>query len=180
MGPGSERSGLPPFGVRRCGRSSGIRTPAGTVNLIGYRRVDTYDSSWAHGSLCHSGNAGDLGLCLKRLGPGGSILGGGKVIAAEVEEVVDPVVGREKTLCLPGRLEPLHLPFSSACRLVRILGPVVQSFMLPVLDTGHDLPLCRAITGELIHDHDTRWPHLLFQQLPKEPLGSVFVASALD
>jgi hypothetical protein len=40
------------------------------------------------------------------------------VIAAEMEEVVDPVMGGEETLGLPGRLEPLHLPLSSACRLV--------------------------------------------------------------
>jgi len=36
------------------------------------------------------------------LGPGGSIVRGGKVIAAEVEEVVDLIVGREETLGLPG------------------------------------------------------------------------------
>jgi hypothetical protein len=29
-------------------------------------------------------------------------------------------------LCLPRRLDALHLAFSSPCRLVRILGPVAQ------------------------------------------------------
>jgi hypothetical protein len=52
------------------------------------------------------------------LGPGSSILGGREVIAAEMKEVVDLIVGGEDTLSLPGRLEPFHLPFSSACRLV--------------------------------------------------------------
>jgi hypothetical protein len=36
------------------------------------------------------------------LGPGGSILDGGAVIAAEVEEIVDPIMGGEKALGLSG------------------------------------------------------------------------------
>jgi hypothetical protein len=36
------------------------------------------------------------------LGPGGSILAGGKVIAAEMKEVVDLIVGRGEALCLAG------------------------------------------------------------------------------
>jgi hypothetical protein len=75
---------------------------SGPLVLIGHRHVDTCDSGWAHGSLCQSGNPGDLGPGLEGLGPGGSIVRGGKVIAAEVEEIVDPVMSREKTLCLPG------------------------------------------------------------------------------
>jgi hypothetical protein len=34
------------------------------------------------------------------LGPGGSILGGGKLITAEMKEVVDLIVGGEETLSL--------------------------------------------------------------------------------
>jgi hypothetical protein len=36
------------------------------------------------------------------LGPGGSILIGGDVIATEVEQVVDLVMGGEEALCLAG------------------------------------------------------------------------------
>jgi len=53
-------------------------------------------------------------------------LGGGEAVAAEVEEVVDPVVSGEETLGVPARLEPLHLPFSSAPGLVGVLGALVQ------------------------------------------------------
>jgi hypothetical protein len=52
--------------------------------------------------LCRSGNTGDLGPRLEGLSAGGSILDGGAVIAAEVEEIVDLVVGGEETLSLPG------------------------------------------------------------------------------
>ena len=46
--------------------------------------------------------SGDLGPGLEGLGPGGSILVGRDVIAAEVEEIVDPVMGGEEALGLAG------------------------------------------------------------------------------
>jgi hypothetical protein len=42
---------------------------------------------------------------------------GDHVVAAEMEEVGDLVVGGEKTLGPPRWLEALHLPFSSSRRL---------------------------------------------------------------
>jgi hypothetical protein len=52
--------------------------------------------------LCQSGHAGDLGPSLKGLGAGGAILIGGDVVAAEMEEVIDLVVGGEEALGLAG------------------------------------------------------------------------------
>ena len=54
--------------------------------------------------LRRSGDAGDLGPDPKGVGPGGSILGGGHLMAAEVEKVADPVVGGLEALCLAGAL----------------------------------------------------------------------------
>ena len=68
------------------------------VELRLRRRVISAACSW----LRRSGNAGDLGPNLKGLGPGGSMLDGWNLVALEVEEVVDPVVGGEEALCLPG------------------------------------------------------------------------------
>src|SRR5215210_7676018 len=85
----------------------------------------------SHERLCPSGHAGDRGPGLEGLGPGGSVLGGGAVIAAEMEQVADLVVSGEEALGLAGRLEPLHLPLPSPRRLVRILGSVIQSFVPP-------------------------------------------------
>src|SRR4051795_8709966 len=76
--------------------------------------------------LCPSGHAGDRGPGLEGLGSGGSILAGGAVIAAEVEEIVDPVMGGEGALGLAGRLAPLHLALASPRRLMRVLCPVVE------------------------------------------------------
>jgi hypothetical protein len=65
------------------------------------------------------------------------------VVAAEMKEVVDLVVGGEETLSLPGRCEPLHLSFSPSRRLVRVLRPIVEPLVPAVLDTGHQRLLCR-------------------------------------
>ena len=46
------------------------------------------------------------------------MLSGSDMIAAEVEQVINLVVGGEEALRLAGRFKLLHLPLSSACRLV--------------------------------------------------------------
>src|SRR5215471_690993 len=89
-------------------------------------------------------------------------------------------MGREEALRLTGRFELLHLPLSSACRLVRILRSVIESLVLAMVNAGHDLPLCRAVAGKLVGDHDTGRPHLPLQQLAEQPLGRLLVAPALD
>jgi hypothetical protein len=60
-------------------------------------------------------DAGDLRPDHEGLRAGAPVLGGGEVIAAEVKEVVDMVVGREEPLHLAGRFVALHLPLS--CRV---------------------------------------------------------------
>jgi len=101
-------------------------------------------------------------------------------MAAEGKKVVDPVMGGEEALSVPGRLEALHLPLSPSRRLVRVLGPVVQSLVLPVLDAGHDLPLRNLVARQLVGDHDPRGTALLLQQLVQQPEGRLLVAPALD
>src|SRR3954447_21524390 len=91
-GPGAAIAG------RRLGRA---RPTSGTVNLIGSGRDKAHEGQ-SHEGLCPSGNAGDLGPGLEGLGSGGSILVGGAVIAAEVEQVIDLIVSREEALGLAG------------------------------------------------------------------------------
>ncbi len=64
--------------------------------------VERIPVAWAGRVDGYAGNAGDLGPNLKGLNPGGSILGGGHLMAAEVEEVVDLAMGGEETLRLAG------------------------------------------------------------------------------
>jgi len=67
--------------------------------LIGFGRDKAHEDR-VYQRLYPSGHAGDLGPGLEGLASGSSILGGGAVIAAEVEEVVDLVVSGEKPLGL--------------------------------------------------------------------------------
>src|SRR6516165_150 len=97
-----------------------------------------------------------------------------------MEEVVDLIVGGEEPLRLAGRFELLHLPLSSARRLVRVFRSVVQPLMLAMLNAGHDLSFGRAVAGKLVRDHDAWRSYLLLQQLAQQPLGRLHSASSLD
>jgi len=55
--------------------------------------------------LRRNSDAGDLGPGLESLGPGGSILGGGRLMAVKLEQVADPVMGRQEALRLAGYLK---------------------------------------------------------------------------
>ena len=79
------------------------------------------------------GSAGDRGPDVEGSGAGGSVLVGGDVIAAEMEEVVDRLVRCQESLRLPCGLEPLHLALSPSGGLVRVFGPVVQPLVPAVL-----------------------------------------------
>ncbi len=111
---------------------------------------------------------------------GGSRLDGGILVAAAGEDVGDLIMGGKKPLHLPRRLEPLHDPLSSPGWLVRILRPVVEAFVLPVLDAGHDLTLGRSVAAELVGDQHAGRSPLLLQELAEQAFGGLLVAPALD
>jgi hypothetical protein len=97
------------------------------------------------------------------LGSGSSVLGSSDMIATEMEQVVDLIVGGEEPLRLAGRFELLHLPLSAARRLVRVFRSVVEPLVLAMLNAGHDLSFGRAVARQLVGDHHAGWPHLLLQ-----------------
>ncbi len=106
--------------------------------------------------------------------------GGGVLIGAAGEDVGDLIMDRKKPLHLSRRLEPFHDPLSSPGRLVGILRPVVEAFVLPVLHAGHDLALGRGVAAQLVGDQHTRRSPLLLQELAEQALGGLLVAPALD
>ena len=81
------------------------------------------------------------------------------------EEVGDLIRGGKEPLHLPRRLETFHDPLSSPRWLVGILRPVVEAFVLAVLDAGHDLPLGGGVAPQFVGDQHTRRSPLLLQQL---------------
>src|SRR3954447_5203623 len=68
--------------------------------------------------LCGLLDAADVVPRLEGAGPLGAVVGCRHAVAGQEEEVVDRVVGGQEALSVPGRLEPLHLAFSSPCWLV--------------------------------------------------------------
>jgi hypothetical protein len=71
--------------------------------------------------LCQSGHAGDLGPSLKGLGASGAMLIGGDVVAAEMEEVIDLVVGGEEALGLAGHSGIFRIFGAGAVRESRLM-----------------------------------------------------------
>jgi|SRR3954447_20300192 hypothetical protein len=87
------------------------------------------------------------------------------MIAAEVEHLLDLIMSREEPLHLAGYLEAPHLPLSPSGKLPQILRPVVQSFMLAMLDGGHHLTLCGAVA--------------LLAYPPGQPSGAAWLANLM-
>ena len=61
-----------------------------------------------------------------------------------------------------------------------VFSPVIEAFVLPVLDPGHDLPLGRGIALQLVGDEHTRGSTLLLEELAQQAFGGLLVAPALD
>jgi Transposase len=139
------------------------RVLRGHRQLVASGQLNLRQRRWNQSSL--QTDTADFGPDLEFLGPGGSVLGGSDMITAKMEQVVDLIVGGEEPLRLAGRFELLHLPLSSARRLVRVFRSVVEPLVLAMLDARHHLSSGRAVAGKLVGDHDAGRSHLLLQQL---------------
>src|SRR3954453_13384169 len=83
------------------------RRPGDARLFRGHRQVDAGEDREAPSPIgavasCGSLGTGELGPDRERLRADGSVLGGRKVIAVEMEEVVDLIVGGEEPLRLAG------------------------------------------------------------------------------
>src|SRR3954471_24155008 len=93
--------------------------PEGIVNLLGVsRELGEFDGEQGCCGLCSLLDAANVVPRLEGAGPLSAVVGCRHLVAGQEEEVVDLIVGGQKSLSLSGRLEPLHLAFSSPCWLV--------------------------------------------------------------
>ena len=88
-------------------------------------------------------------------------------------------MGGQEALRLPRRHGTPHLPFSPSRGLVRVLRPVVQSLVLPVLASRHHRALGCPVARQLVGHHDARCPALSLHQLAQQALGSLRIAPVL-
>ena len=99
---------------------------------------------------------------------------------SRAEVLGDRTIRGQKAVGVPGGFEPLHPPLSLARGLVGVLGPMIQIAVVAAFDTGGHLPFRGAVALELVRD-DHPWDILTpLEELPKELLGGLLVASALD
>ena len=97
-----------------------------------------------------------------------------------MEEIGDLIVDGQEPLRLRSRLETLHDPFSSPCRPMRILGPVVQAFVLAMLNLKAHLRPRRAVGFKLVGDHDPRRSARAFQKFRQETRRGAAISPLLD
>jgi len=121
----------------------------GIVNLRERRGEESACGQTWPESICGSGGSGHAG----DLAPGGegicslsAIDDSGQAVAAWAAVAGERAVSREETVRKARALEPLHAPLPLAGRLVGMLGPVVRSLVLPVLDARQHLPPGRPVT----------------------------------
>src|SRR3954451_15602155 len=72
--------------------------------------------------------------------------------------VLDVLVQSRRNKDAAKRLLRKLLKRQASSGLMRVLSPVVQAFVLAVLDRGHHLALGRAVARQLVRDHDPWCP----------------------
>lgn len=110
-----------------------------TSRLVDELRVRTtrlFDGSGSQGEAGHLTPDGE------GASSGGTLLGGGDQVAAQLEMVVDRAVGGKKSLGMPSGLEPSHVPFAPPGRLMRDFAGFVQISALSVFDADLQILLC--------------------------------------
>ena len=98
-------------------------------------------------------------------------------MAARMKERYDHTEGCEKPLGVSDRVEAPHAPFSFSRWLVGILGSIVRSLILYVLDMGQYFRFDCGITAQLVSDDGPRNVLQSFEQ-PSEDLLRGFLVPA--
>ncbi len=107
------------------------------------------------------------------------VLGCGHEVPPRSEVTVDHAVRRKEPLCLPGRLEVLHLALPAPGRAMRVLGTIVEVSAGPVSYIGQDLAFRRAVAAQAIGDDALRLLLQAGQQAFEKALGRGRVPPAL-
>ena len=112
---------------------------AGTVKLtdVGQRNSEAL--------ALISFNLSDFAPCPHSERPHFAEFRGWHFVAWELEQIGYWIVNGEKSLQLGRRFELLQGSLSLPCRLMRVLRPIVQTFVRSMFDAGQDFPFCRCV-----------------------------------
>ena len=109
----------------------------------------------------------------------GTVIPGSEIVPFGPKVIQDWPKSGEKPLSLSRGFEASHGSLSLPRRLMQTFRSIVQPFVLAVLYTGHNFPLCGCVAGQLVGD-DHSWDILeSFEQFSKKLPGRLLVASAL-
>src|SRR4029077_6453879 len=78
---------------------------------------------------------------------------------------------------MPGRGAPFHRPLALPGRMMRVLGPVVQTLRLPVFHRGHHHAVSGPVAGELVGNEHPRHVPQSREQSAEELLGGQRVSA---
>ena len=81
---------------------------------------------------------------------------------------------------MSSRLEAAHLSLLLTRWLLRVLGAVVEPFVLAVFHAGYNLPLSRSVAGPFVGNNDPWHGAATLEQLAKEAFGRVLIAFGGD
>jgi hypothetical protein len=106
--------------------------------------------SWAHSAQC------DVQPYGVTLGADLSIAGSRKEVSTRTEVIADSAERSQETLGVLSGFETLEHPLAFAGRQVRILRPIVQTLVSPMLGVRQHLSNGWRVACELVRDHDAR------------------------
>lgn len=99
-------------------------------------------------------------------------------VAAPHERIRNLSMSRRESLKLARRFEASHHLLAQARGLVRIFRPVVQSFVLPMLDAQAQFRIRRRVAAQLVREDHPR-AAVALEQLAHQPFGLRLVGAAL-
>ncbi len=100
-----------------------------------------------------------------------------EVVPTDSEQVLNRTVNREKTLSLPHRFEPSHLPLLFTSVLMGDFCPIVFVLVCSMDHGREDVPMCSRITPKLVGDQLPGCLSLMFQGPTKEAFNGSTIST---
>ena len=130
--------------------------------------------SWAHSAQ------GDIQPDGLTLGAELSISGSGEEMSTRTKVVADGAERSQETLRVLGGFEPLKYPLAFAGRQVRVLRPVVQTLVSPMLGVRQHPANRGWVASQLVGDNHAWFKADTINDLPKEVFGRQLITSRLN
>jgi hypothetical protein len=100
-------------------------------------------------------------------------------MAARTKVVANRPLRGKEPLGMARCIESSHRSFPLARRLMAVFGPIVETFVLTMLDTGQQLLFRCALAPQLIGDQHTRDILTALEQRTEELLGGLLIPPTL-